>query len=85
MSNNSVNTASCQIAVRRFFCPKCKGTDLHLKEVWTGHYVNFDYKNGIILGKGNLECGDPYKVVAFCNNCYHEWRLKGITQISEVS
>jgi len=47
--------------------------------------VLINYKNGKILGKGNLESGDPYKVEAFCNDCNHEWRLKGITQISEVS
>lgn len=72
-------------SVSRCVCPKCKSSDLTLTELWKNHSVQFYYKNGEIVGKGNLEPGDPYKVEAFCNDCSHEWRLKGITQISDVS
>jgi len=47
--------------------------------------ITFDYNEGMIVGKGNLEVGNPYKVEAFCNNCNHEWTLKGVTQIVDVS
>jgi len=71
--------------VRQCYCPKCKCKDLILKEVWNGHYITFDYNEGMIVGKGNLEVGNPYKVEAFCNNCNHEWTLKGVTQIGDVA
>jgi hypothetical protein len=70
---------------RRCVCPKCKSSDLLLTELWKNHSIQFDYKNGQIVSKGNAECGNPYKVEAFCNKCKHEWRLKGVIQISEVS
>lgn len=69
----------------RCVCPKCKSTDLILTEVWENHSYHFFYKNGDIVGKGVLEPGDPYKVKALCNDCYHKWCLDGVTQISEIS
>ena len=71
-------------AVRRCVCPRCRKADLTLTELWRGHSVQFSYKDGKIVGKGNLEVGDPYKVEAFCNDCNHEWRLKRVTQISDI-
>lgn len=71
--------------VRQCVCPKCKSTDLTLTELWKNHSIQFQYRNGKIIYKGNLEPGDPYKVEAFCNDCNHEWRLKKVTQITDVS
>lgn len=85
MSNEAQTPAHRQTAVRKCICPKCKSTELTLTELWKNHSVQFYYKDGNISGKGNLECGEPYKVEAFCNNCHHEWRLKGIVQISQIS
>ena len=70
-------------SVRRCVCPKCKSSDLILTELWKNHSIQW-HLNGETLGKGNAEPGDPYRVEAFCNECNHEWRLRGVTQITDV-
>lgn len=92
MKNNKNKTETIQesenpvlgiASVRRCICPKCKSSDLILTELWINHSIQW-HLNGETLGKGNAEPGDPYKVKAFCNECNHEWRLRGVTQISDV-
>ena len=70
-------------SVRRCVCPKCKSSDLILTELWKNHSIQW-HLNGETLGKGNAEPEDPYRVEAFCNECNHEWRLRGVTQITDV-
>lgn len=70
--------------MKKLRCSGCKSTDLYLKEVWQGNYITFNYEDGKITGKGNLEAGNPTKVVACCNNCSKEWKIKGVTQITDL-
>lgn len=71
-------------SVRQCACPKCKGKQLTLVELWKNHSINFDYDSGKIIGDGNLEVGAPYKVEANCNKCNHRWTLKGVKQITDI-
>ncbi len=81
----STNPPLLIASVRQCVCPKCKSTNLTLTELWKNHSIQFQYRNGKVIGEGNLEPGYPYKVEAFCNECNHEWRLKKVTQIIDVS
>ena len=51
--------------VRQCVCPKCRGKDLILKELWKNHAIEFDYKNGEIIGKGVLTEGEPFLLAEF--------------------
>lgn len=66
-------------------CPKCKSTNLTLTELWKNHSIQFQYKKGKIIRDGTFEVGDPYKVEALCNQCSHEWRLRNVIQVSDVT
>lgn len=72
-------------SVRRCICPKCKGKDLILTELWKGHSVQFYYSNGKVTNCRANQNGDPYKVEAVCDNCGYEWQLKGVTQITDIT
>ena len=65
-------------------CPKCKKSELVLSELWMNHSVRFIYDNGEIIVDGNLEPGDPYRVEAFCENCGHSWKLRNVTQVTDI-
>jgi hypothetical protein len=69
-------------------CPKCKskGEDILLTEYWRDHSIEFQQlENGTIEREGILRDGSPYSVFAKCFHCSHSWRLRGITQIAELT
>jgi hypothetical protein len=63
-------------------CPKCGNRPIRYVEFWKDHTISFE-TDGITLEDPNCDPGDPYKVHAHCL-CGHEWRLKKITQITEI-
>lgn len=66
-------------------CPRCKSNNLVLTEVWTGHTIEWEQEGGVIdKNKGSSEPGDPYTVNGLCKDCFHEWKLKGVIQITQV-
>lgn len=69
---------------RKIKCPKCGKMKLSIKEMWINNSIEYMYQDGIIEEFGNLENGDPYKVVAFCCDCGYEWTIRGIVQISQL-
>jgi hypothetical protein len=70
--------------VRRCICPKCRKSNLTLTEVWRGHSTEFNYLNGKINNNRANEVGNPYKVMATCNECNYYWKLKGVTQVTDL-
>ena len=65
-------------------CPKCGKLPGYYFEIWTGHRL-FDAENGIPSTEtDDADPGDPTHVVAGCDNCGHEWRLRGVIQITEL-
>jgi hypothetical protein len=69
-------------------CPKCKsnGDKINLVEHWSDHVIEFEQnQDGTINPYGYLRDGSPYKVVAECFNCRHRWRLRGISQITNLN
>lgn len=56
-----------------------------LSEVWKGHGITWDQRNGKIeREQGILEPGSPYKVYAECIKCSHLWVIRGALQITDV-
>ena len=69
---------------RKCYCPKCKGKELVLTELWRNHSIEFTYSDGKVEAANSLEPGDPYKVDAICSKCGHGWTLRGVTQITDI-
>lgn len=71
--------------MKKILCPKCRSQADYLTEIWAGHGIEFHFdKNGEIEEKGNIEPGQPDHVLAKCSCCCHEWKLRGVTQITEL-
>lgn len=70
-------------AVRK--CPKCGGKQPdYYVELWTDHAVYFYADaSGRPEKEGSLTEGEPHYVDAVCK-CGHRWRLRGISQITEL-
>jgi hypothetical protein len=65
-------------------CPKCRSVNLQLSEQWT-YSISWDQDQAGLMSKtGDAEPGDPYCVEAKCKNCGHGWRLRGISQITDL-
>lgn len=64
-------------------CSKCRSKNLYFTELWKDHSIEFDIVDGKLEGY-SMEPGYPYKVEATCKECGHSWRLRGITQITEL-
>lgn len=68
-------------------CRKCKadGENIVLVEHWQDHVIEFDQNSdGTIKPEGILRDGSPYKVVARCGRCGHNWTLRGVLQITNL-
>jgi len=66
-------------------CPKCRAPATGFVEYWTDHSIAFGACNGLPDGEdGELQAGCAYKVEAQCGDCGHEWRLRGVKQISDL-
>lgn len=67
-------------------CPKCNKPVIRYIEIWIGHSVEFCLNESINgeFPHGNLEPGDPDHVEGHCDNCGHIWRLRGVSQISDL-
>ena len=65
-------------------CPKCRGPIAYYTEVWNSFAIEFEAVGGIPEKKGTTIIGDPAWVEATCSLCLHHWRLRGITQITEL-
>jgi hypothetical protein len=65
-------------------CPKCGATAAYFNELWIDHAIVFDSDDGFYDGReGIIKEGRPYGVEAICQEG-HTWRLRGITQITEL-
>ena len=71
------------IPCKRIKCPKCGKEPFALDEVWENHNIQFAYADGKRGREGWLGEGSPVAVVARCE-CGYAWRLRGITQITEL-
>jgi hypothetical protein len=65
-------------------CPKCGAAPKMLTEEWTGSGIQREVINGMLDDVGEKFYGRPCGVNARCSNCDHGWRLRGVTQITEV-
>lgn len=68
-------------------CPKCKakGSSIVLQELWRDHVIEFDQRDdGTVEAKGILKEGSAYGVQAWCLECQKKWRLRGVTQITNL-
>ncbi len=67
-------------------CPKCKGKNLELIEVWEGHTITWQVEDGQInRNEGNIEPGDPWKVEGHCEDCDHRWTFRKTLQIEDLN
>ncbi len=65
-------------------CPKCGAKPTLYHEYWAGHAITFGtLESGAPEEDGNMESGYPTHVEAKCD-CGHQWRLKGILQITDL-
>lgn len=65
-------------------CPRCRNLPSVYIEMWAGHTIEFDAdENGRPEAEGYLREGEPHHVEARCR-CGHMWRLRGVTQITEL-
>lgn len=64
-------------------CPKCNKNPDHYNEYWSGEIWQFDVNNGVVNKSGYTTPADPIYVLAVCK-CGNEWRVKGISQITDI-
>ncbi|MEZ8198491.1 hypothetical protein [Vibrio splendidus] len=64
-------------------CPKCGGSPVVYHEISTQVHEFAADESGI-EEKGELESSDILYVVAVCGACDHEWKLRGIKQITDL-
>ena len=64
-------------------CPKCRSIPESFMEFWKNHTISFGVTDGKVDEMGYLDVGEPDYVEANCT-CGHYWKLKGISQITEV-
>ena len=68
-------------------CPRCKssGESISLRELWIDHCLDFDQRrDGKIEAEGYVREGAPYEVRGCCLDCDHQWKLRGVRQISDL-
>lgn len=66
-------------------CPKCGGAPNEYREVWDKAGISFDADEaGRPADEGYAYEGYPTSVLASCGKCSWCWKLKGVTQITEV-
>lgn len=66
-------------------CPQCRSISLELIELWKDHSIIWQQDDqGLISSKGILEPGNPYRVEAECRDCKHTWKVRRITQITDL-
>ncbi|CDT76585.1 hypothetical protein [Vibrio crassostreae] len=64
-------------------CPRCGGSPVVYQEVSTQVHEFAADESGI-EEKGELESSNILYVVAVCGSCDHEWKLRGINQITDL-
>ena len=52
-------------------------------EWWSGHSIESTVEM-MMTGEGVQKEGDPTHVIATCGDCQHDWRVRGVQQITEV-
>lgn len=66
-------------------CPKCKAVVAIYIEFWMNHTIEFRLdSNGVPIGGAHESSGEPSHVVGYCENCKHDWILRGVDQITEL-
>lgn len=70
--------------IKRIKCPKCGGSPDSFLELYRDHGISFYMEDGKLEREGILEPGEPYKVEALCGTCGHQWRLRGVMQITDL-
>ena len=65
-------------------CPKCNSNPIHYNEIWSGEIFQFDVVDGVVDSEGYRIEPSPIHVIAVCK-CKHEWKLKGVTQIIDIT
>jgi hypothetical protein len=69
---------------RRLRCPKCRKAPRQIVEYIVGASVFDVLEDGAVRdGEGIHEPGGYFKVEAKCG-CGHRWRLKGVTQVTDL-
>lgn len=66
----------------RLRCPKCKGPIKSLKEKMNG-WEYYEVIKGVAIPIGN-DGSHEAPVFAECSECEHEWRLRGLVQITDI-
>lgn len=65
-------------------CPKCKGKNFTLIEIWDDPTISWEVIDGKFdLNDGALEPGSPIRVEARCK-CGHMWKIRKASQIGNV-
>jgi hypothetical protein len=66
-------------------CPDCGNEPISYHEILDGFSTTFDVspRSGFLEVEGYHEMGFPVHVLAECD-CGKTWRLRGVTQITEV-
>ena len=66
-------------------CPKCKKRVNMFCEIWDGAQIEFTTsEDKYFKPVGHLQTGDPSAVIGNCSNCGHSWKLRGVTQITDL-
>jgi hypothetical protein len=70
------------VSIRRLRCPRCGAAPTSLIEHVTV-YTTFQCEDGARCAEGDHSEGDITMVRAVCA-CDHRWRLRGVTQITDL-
>jgi hypothetical protein len=78
-------TQEPNIVESKLKCPKCSCINLYITEIWKNHSIGWLQQDGKFdLNEGYMGVGNPYKVMAECDNCKHIWASRKSIQIDDI-
>lgn len=69
-----------EASIKPIQCPQCRSLNIGLTESFlTAAFYLPGHEEGFAS-----DSHDPFKVEGICRKCKHEWRLKGVIQMTEA-
>lgn len=67
-----------------FKCPKCKSPKIVIKEQHDDYAIYRQNPDGSIIDYGRTYSTDILGVFGHCQGCFHDWRFRKVTQITDL-
>lgn len=66
-------------------CPKCRGQNLQVDEVWNGNGIHFTITDGVMPDEADDHFqGGPVALHCGCRDCKHNWTPRKARTINDI-